>query len=98
MLFIETKEDEIKHCGTVSPMLPRFSLTPWPVSPAPWTSSQEFHSGSWSRARLAGGLKVLKKELHFLSAAPALLVVVCLHVHMRVSGAAVGGCWGKGLI
>ena len=49
-------------------------------------SSQESHSGSWSRGRLVGGLLVLKKELLFLWAAPALLAAVYLCVYICVCG------------
>lgn len=42
-----------------------------------------------------GGLKVLKKSLHFLSEVPALLVVVPLRVSMCVY-VGVGLWWGGG--
>ena len=60
--------------------------TAWPMPPVLEASSQESHSGSWSRGRLVGGLLVLKKELLFLWAAPALLAAVYLCVYMCVCG------------
>ena len=75
-------------------MLPCFPLTPWPVPPALEASSQEFRSGSWSCEWLVGGLLVLKKDLLFLWAPPALLVAVYLWVYMCVRGKEGVGGWG----
>lgn len=51
-----------------------------------------FHSGFWSCAQLAGGLKVLKTEFHFLCEVPALLLVVCTCVFVCVCV-----CFGDGV-